>query len=112
MSRCGYWSFYMICLTIFVLPAFVTLEFFPSIRPHQFLSSPIYWVFFLVMYWISFAATVRRLHDIDKSGWWILIALIPIVGSIILLVWAVRQGDQGPNRFGADPLAASAVEPV
>jgi len=44
------------------------------------------------------------LHDIDKSGWWWLIIFIPLVGFIILIVWACTQGTMGPNRFGPDPL--------
>jgi uncharacterized membrane protein YhaH (DUF805 family) len=48
----------------------------------------------------SFALSARRLHDIDKSGWWILLSLIPIIGWIILLVWYCRQPDTHPNRFG------------
>ncbi len=52
------------------------------------------------------AVGIRRLHDIDKSGWWILIWLIPIVGWIILIIWAIKKGDEASNRFGADPLAA------
>ncbi|RQR53236.1 DUF805 domain-containing protein [Burkholderia sp. Bp9126] len=56
----------------------------------------------------SISVTVRRLHDIGRSGWFLLIALIPIVGSIILLVWMCSRGNDGPNRFGPDPLAAAA----
>jgi uncharacterized membrane protein YhaH (DUF805 family) len=51
----------------------------------------------------SIAVTVRRLHDTDRSGWWFLIQLIPIVGGIILLVFVCLEGTRGPNRFGADP---------
>jgi uncharacterized membrane protein YhaH (DUF805 family) len=51
----------------------------------------------------SIAVTVRRLHDTDRSGWWFFIQLIPIVGSIVLLVFACLEGTRGPNRFGADP---------
>ena len=40
----------------------------------------------------------------DKSGWWILLGLIPLVGGIILLVWFCTRGTVGPNRFGPDPL--------
>jgi len=47
---------------------------------------------------------VRRLHDLDKSGWWLLISLIPVVGFIILVFWFVQQGTRDQNRFGADPL--------
>ena len=51
------------------------------------------------------AIGVRRLHDLDKSGWWVLIALIPLIGAIILIVWYCSKGTTGDNRFGADPLA-------
>jgi hypothetical protein len=57
----------------------------------------------------SIAVAVRRLHDIDRSGWWILIGLIPLVGVILLLVWFASEGTHGPNRFGPDPLAENPV---
>ena len=41
-----------------------------------------------------------------KSGWWLLIGLIPLIGWIILIVWYATKGTTGSNRFGADPLAA------
>jgi uncharacterized membrane protein YhaH (DUF805 family) len=52
----------------------------------------------------SLAVAVRRLHDIDRSGWWLLIGLIPVVGWIVLLIWACMKGTAGPNRFGPDPV--------
>jgi len=52
----------------------------------------------------SLAMAVRRLHDVDRSGWWYLIILIPLIGLIVLLVWFVTRGTVGPNRFGPDPL--------
>lgn len=51
------------------------------------------------------AVSVRRLHDRDKSGWWMLLVLIPLIGSIVLIVWFAIDGDTGPNRFGPDPKA-------
>jgi uncharacterized membrane protein YhaH (DUF805 family) len=51
----------------------------------------------------SLAVAVRRLHDTDRSGWWILIALIPLIGAIVLLVFLVQDGRPGPNRFGPSP---------
>lgn len=53
----------------------------------------------------SLGVTVRRLHDTDRSGWWILIGLIPIVGAIILLVFNVQEGTAGENSHGPDPKA-------
>ena len=46
------------------------------------------------------AVGVRRLHDLDKSGWWTFIVLIPLVGWIILIVWYCTKGTAGPNRYG------------
>jgi uncharacterized membrane protein YhaH (DUF805 family) len=48
----------------------------------------------------SIAVAARRLHDTDRSGWWQLLAFIPIVGFIILLVWYCQPGTPGANRFG------------
>ncbi|AXF19244.1 DUF805 domain-containing protein [Burkholderia pyrrocinia] len=52
------------------------------------------------------AVSVRRLHDTGRSGWFLLIGLIPIVGGILLLVWMCSRGTEGPNRFGTDPVPA------
>ena len=51
------------------------------------------------------AVTVRRLHDTDRSGWTILLALIPLIGAILLLVFYCTEGTPGDNRFGPDPKA-------
>lgn len=52
----------------------------------------------------NIAVGVRRLHDLDKSGWWYLLILIPLVGALVLIYFFVQKGTDGPNRFGADPL--------
>lgn len=54
----------------------------------------------------SLAVGVRRLHDTGRSGWWMFIALVPLVGGIILLVFMAAEGTPGPNEFGPDPKAA------
>lgn len=53
----------------------------------------------------SIAVAVRRFHDQDKSGWFVLLAFIPIIGGLILLVFMCLEGTRGPNRFGEDPKA-------
>jgi uncharacterized membrane protein YhaH (DUF805 family) len=55
----------------------------------------------------SIAVTVRRLHDTDRTGWWILLGFIPIIGGIVLLVFYVLEGTRGPNRYGPDPKAVA-----
>lgn len=57
----------------------------------------------LALFIPSLAVAIRRLHDTDRSGWWILIGLIPLVGAIVLLVFYCTDGTRGPNRFGPDP---------
>lgn len=52
----------------------------------------------------SIGVGVRRLHDINKSGWWLLISLIPVVGAIILIVWFVKPSDNGENQYGERPI--------
>lgn len=63
----------------------------------------IYVVYSLAVFMPGLAVSVRRLHDIGKSGWYLLISLIPIVGAIIVLVWDCKEGDKGDNKYGSDP---------
>ncbi|WP_436858968.1 DUF805 domain-containing protein [Citrobacter tructae] len=53
----------------------------------------------------SIGVAIRRLHDTDRSGWWLLISFIPVVGTIVLIVFLCQNGTAGNNRFGADPKA-------
>ncbi len=54
------------------------------------------------------AVSVRRLHDTDRSGWWLLLGLVPVVGAIVLLLFTVQEGNSGANRFGGNPRTATA----
>jgi len=56
----------------------------------------------------SLAVGVRRLHDTNRSGWWLLIGLVPLVGWIVLIVFYLQEGNHGANPFGPDPKAAAA----
>ena len=55
------------------------------------------------------AVAVRRLHDTDRSGWWVLITVLPVIGLLIFVIFMARAGTPGENRFGADPKAAVLV---
>lgn len=59
-------------------------------------------VYGLVILIPGIAVSVRRLHDTDRSGWWLLLALVPIVG-LLLLVFMVEDSNAGTNRFGQNP---------
>ena len=54
----------------------------------------------------ALAVAVRRLHDTDRSGWWVLITLVPLVGLLVFVFFMARSGTAGDNRFGTDPKAA------
>lgn len=65
-------------------------------------------VFGLAALYPSICVSIKRWHDRDKSGWWILIGLIPLIGWIWAFVEnGCLKGTDGPNRFGADPLASA-----
>ena len=57
----------------------------------------------------SLAVAVRRLHDTGRSGWWILICLIPLLGAIVLLIFMVIDSDPGANEFGRNPKAVGVL---
>lgn len=56
------------------------------------------------------AVQVRRFHDQDKSGWFVLLGLIPLVGGIVVLVFMCLDGTKGDNRFGPDPKGQAPVD--
>ena len=62
-------------------------------------------VFGLAMLVPSIAVGVRRLHDVNKSGWWMLWWILPVIGWIIVIIQLAKEGDAGPNQYGPDPKA-------
>jgi uncharacterized membrane protein YhaH (DUF805 family) len=65
-------------------------------------------IYSLVVSLPSLAVTVRRLHDTDRSGWWILLSAIPLIGWAVLIYWYCVEGTHGPNAYGPDPKASAA----
>lgn len=63
----------------------------------------LYCLFLLGIIIPSLAVAFRRLHDTDRSAWWLLIAFIPFIGGLVLLVFYVLPGTTGANKFGPDP---------
>ncbi len=60
-------------------------------------------IFCLATLMPSLALVARRLHDINRSGWWQLLWFAILIGWIILIVWTIKQGFKGPNKYGPDP---------
>jgi len=129
--RAEYW--YWALFVVFCSLAFSALD-YTLFAAFQW--GPVYSLFTLATIVPGIAVAVRRLHDIGRSGWWVLLALAPLVaaaavgtaavslgapelwplmmalgvaqlvGIVVLVVWALRRGEPAPNRFGPDPLTA------
>jgi uncharacterized membrane protein YhaH (DUF805 family) len=98
-----YVLFYVIGALIFsILDRILGLDYGSGYRRSGWLSN-IYWLALIVP---TIAVSVRRMHDKNRSGWWVLIWLIPCVGQIWFIVWQAQEGTPGDNRFGPDPKAA------
>jgi uncharacterized membrane protein YhaH (DUF805 family) len=71
-------------------------------------------ILYLAFIWPSLAISIKRWHDRDKSGWWVLIGFVPLIGGIWALIeTGILEGTKGPNQYGPDPLGGEiAGEPA
>jgi uncharacterized membrane protein YhaH (DUF805 family) len=92
--RAEFWQFALINLVILI-----ALDVIGLVAKFPLLGG----IYALAVLLPGLAVTIRRLHDTDKSGWWYLIVLVPLVGAIVLLVFTATEGTRGPNKYGADP---------
>jgi uncharacterized membrane protein YhaH (DUF805 family) len=91
-TRKEYWMFFLINFLISIAVSIVA-----SLGHISFLSS----LYTLAVTVPSLAVGTRRLHDIGRSGWWFLIGLIPLIGTIILIVFLATKSQSGKNQYGA-----------
>jgi uncharacterized membrane protein YhaH (DUF805 family) len=101
--RSEYWYWYLFFVLVAIATALIDFVLFPRVD-----ISPVNTLAELALLLPSVAVSVRRLHDLDRTGWWLFIILIPLIGAIVLLVWFCMRGTVGPNRFGPDPLGGAA----
>lgn len=97
--RQEYWMFALISTIISIV-----LSFIGKLIGMPTLLSGLYALAILLP---SIGVSVRRLHDIGKSGWWLLIAFVPFVGAIVLLIFACIEGQPGTNEYGPNPKETS-----
>ncbi len=101
-SRSEYWLFHLILVLLSIAASLLDLLIFGTrVAEHQ---GPIGALVLLVHLIPSLAVSVRRIHDIDRTGWWLLLDLTGI-GAIVIFIFALLRGTAGPNTYGADPLA-------
>ena len=105
--RKEYWMFFLFNF-VFALVAVALDNLLGTSNPEVGIGV-VYGLYVLLVLVPGIAVTVRRLHDIGKSGWMILVALIPLVGPIWLLVLTVTNSDQGQNQYGENPKRAEVI---
>lgn len=100
-TRAEYWWFYLFVIIAYVVASIVDsiLGLSGTVGPYGLIAS----LLMLALLVPSIAVGARRLHDTDRSGWWLLIGLIPLIGAIVLLVFFVTEGTTGDNQYGSDP---------
>ncbi|MGC3963957.1 MAG: DUF805 domain-containing protein [Rhodocyclaceae bacterium] len=91
-SRAEFWQFALVNFIVGIVLGIVD-----GIIGHQILGS----IYSLAVLLPGIGLGIRRLHDTDRSGWWLLISLVPLVGFIVLIVFWAQETKQGANRFGA-----------
>lgn len=96
--RSEYWFWVLFVILIEIATRFIDIILFGSDG-----ISPVYGLALLALLLPCIAIGIRRLHDLDRTGWWMLLALTGI-GGLVLLVFFCMRGTPGPNRFGPDPL--------
>ncbi|MDF1608745.1 DUF805 domain-containing protein [Hoeflea sp. YIM 152468] len=100
--RSEYWWFFLFAFVANVILSLIDGVLFGNA---QVLSG----IFGLAILLPSIAVGARRLHDTDRSAWWLLLILIPLIGFLVLLWWFVHKGTDGANQYGPDPLGNQAT---
>ncbi|TCT02974.1 DUF805 domain-containing protein [Aquabacter spiritensis] len=98
-SRSGYWLFVLILILIELVAAVLDVVLLGYAIEH---GGPISGIVHLIHFIPALAIAVRRLHDIDRTGWWLLLYLT-VIGGLVVLIFHILPGTRGANRFGRDP---------
>jgi uncharacterized membrane protein YhaH (DUF805 family) len=105
--RKEYWSFVLLNIAIFFVASMI--DGILGLGNLLWLYGPVATLAWLALIVPGLAVGVRRLHDLGKSGWWLLLAFVPLIGGIVLLVFFATDGVRGDNLYGPDPKAGEAL---
>ena len=102
--RSEYWNFAVFVSILYIVAEYIDVKIagVPYLDYYGFGTLSI--ILTIVTIVPETSVSVRRLHDINKSGWWLLLALT-VIGIIPLIYWAYLKGDEKENRFGKNPLS-------
>ncbi|MCR8666505.1 DUF805 domain-containing protein [Aestuariibaculum sp. M13] len=106
--RKEYWMFTLI--NSLILFGLIAISVAITLTSDAFGFLSLYFIYILAMIIPSLAVSVRRLHDIGKSGWYYLVAFIPFIGTFWLLFLLITEGEKGSNTYGPDPKNITAEE--
>lgn len=95
--RREFWMFHLFNFIIYLVLSIAEMK----LGIVYYLSLP----FMVIMIIPTLTVAIRRLHDNGKSGKWLLVSIVPIVGILTIIYFAITEGDEGENRYGADPKA-------
>lgn len=101
-SRSEYWWFQLMWTAGYFILIFIGDE--------EYASEPVYAIFWMIVGVLTvsfiplFSVSIRRLHDVNKSGAFLFFSLIPFIGSIIVLIALIPEGTKGKNKYGKNPL--------
>lgn len=109
MRRRDYWLYSLPVLLVF-LPVFLYAT------PEATAANPLLDILSLVIlgfvFWASLALNVKRLHDRNKSGWWVIVTFLPVIGPVFVIVeLGILDGTKGTNQFGPDPKGRGTTPP-
>lgn len=97
--RQEYWTFALVNCLIAMLLLTLGLAFGEDSPASNIMVT----IFYLIMLVPNLSVSVRRLHDIGKSGWYMFLSLIPLIGGLILLIWSLMDSEPGENQYGKNP---------
>jgi len=106
-GRSEYWLFFLFIMLVAIGFSILNVLLSGGSGQPNMLVMGLYGIFILAILIPSLAVGFRRLHDTDRSAWWVLISFIPLIGGVVLLVFYCLPGTPGPNRFGSAPGAAT-----